>query len=66
VVATLDEKYTLLHQEVLQKEKGKTSRMDNLLHGIASPFTDQIADVHLLGKFKVPSIVTFIGLEDPT
>jgi hypothetical protein len=40
VVASLDEKYSHLQQEIHQKKKGKTSLVDNLLHGTASPFTD--------------------------
>jgi len=43
VMASLDEKYNCLQQEVHQQEKGKTSLVDNLLHGTASPFTDQIS-----------------------
>jgi hypothetical protein len=66
VVASLDEKYNQLQHEVLhQKEKGKTSLVDNLLHGTASPFTDRIFAILLLEKFKVLSITTFIGIKDP-
>jgi hypothetical protein len=65
-IASLDEKYNCLQKEVHQKEKGKTSLVDNLLHGTASPFTDRISAVLLLKKFKIPSIATFIGIEDPT
>jgi hypothetical protein len=66
VVASLGEKYNHLQQEVHQKEKGKTSLVDHLLHGTASPFTDQISRVLLPEKFKIPSIVTFTRIEDPT
>jgi hypothetical protein len=33
--------------------------VDNLLHGMASPFTNQISTVLLLEKFKIQSITTF-------
>jgi hypothetical protein len=65
-VASLDEKYNSLQQDVHQKEKGKTSLLDHLLHGIASPFIDQITTVLLPKKFKIPSIEEFTGIEDPT
>jgi hypothetical protein len=66
VVASLDEKYNCLQQEVHQKEKGKTSLVDNLLHGTALLFTDLISVVLLPKKFKIPSIATFTGSEDLT
>jgi hypothetical protein len=66
VVASLDEKYNRLQQEVHQKEKGKTSLVDNLLHGTTSLFTDRISIVLLPKKFKIPSIATFTEIEDPT
>lgn len=65
-MGSLDEKCNLLQQKILQKEKGKMSLVDNMLHRIASPFTDPIAAVYLPEKFKVHSIATFTGLEDPT
>lgn len=66
VMASLDEKYNRLQQEVHQQEKGKPSLVDNLLHGTTSPFTDQISEVLLPEKFKIPSIAPFIGIKDPT
>jgi len=62
----VDEKYNGLQQEVYRKEKGRTFLVHNLLNGIASPFTYQIAAVLLSEKFKVSSIATFTGIEDPT
>jgi hypothetical protein len=66
VVASLGEKYNRLQKEVHQKEKGKTSLEDNLLHGTASHFINQISVVLHPKKFKVPSIITFTRIKDPT
>jgi hypothetical protein len=65
VVAALEKKCDLL-QESSQNGKGKTSVVDNLLQGIASPFTERIVAMRLPDKFKVPSIPIFTGKEDPT
>jgi hypothetical protein len=65
VVASLDEKYNRLQQEIHQMEKGKTSLVDNLLHETASLFTDLIYVVLLPEKFKIPNIATFTGIKDP-
>jgi len=59
VVASLYEKYNRLQQEMNQQEKGKTSMVDNLLHG-------RILAVCLPKKFKVPSIAVFTETEDLT
>lgn len=40
--------------------------VDNLLQGIASPFTKEIVAKPLLVKFKVPNIPLFIGAKDLT
>lgn len=41
-MASLYEKYNRFQQEMNQEEKSKTFLVDNLLHGMATPFTDQI------------------------
>lgn len=65
-VAALDEKYNRLQQEMNQQERGKTTLVDNLLHGKASPFTCRISTIRLPEKFKVPSIAVFTRIEDST
>jgi hypothetical protein len=66
VVAALEKKYDLMQQEAIHKYKGKVSVVDNLLQGIASPFTEEIVAKPLPNKFKVPNIPLFTGPEDPT
>jgi hypothetical protein len=68
-IATLDEKYeekyNQLQQEIQQKGKGKISRVDSLLNR-SSPFTEHIMAIQLPKKFKIPTIQTYTGIEDPT
>jgi hypothetical protein len=68
-IATLDEKYeekyNQLQLEIQQKSKGKVSRVDSLLN-MSSPFTEHILAIQLLEKFKIPTIQTYTGVEDPT
>jgi hypothetical protein len=60
-----EEKYNHLQLEIQQKGKGKISRVDSLLNR-SSPFTECITTVQLLEKFKVSTIQTYTGVEDPT
>jgi hypothetical protein len=55
MLAALEKKYDLIQQEAIQKDKSKTSMVDNLLQGIASPFTEDIAAKPLPDKFKCPT-----------
>jgi hypothetical protein len=68
-IATLDEKYeekyNQLQHEIQQKSKEKISRVDSLLNR-SSPFTKCIMAIQLLEKFKIPTIQTYTGVEDPT
>jgi len=68
-IATLDEKYeekyNQLQLEIQQKSKGKVSRVDSLLNR-SSPFTEHILAIQLSEKFKIPTIQTYTGVEDPT
>jgi hypothetical protein len=59
-----DEKYNQLQQEIQQKGKGKISQVDSLLNR-SFPFTERIMAIQLPEKFKIPSIQTYIGIEDP-
>jgi hypothetical protein len=68
-IATLDEKYehkyNQLQLEIQQNNKGKISRVDNLLNR-SSPFTERVMAIQLPEKFKIPAIQTYTGIEDPT
>jgi hypothetical protein len=67
-ITMLDEKYeemyNQLQHEIQQKRKGKISRVDSLLNR-SSPFTERIMVIHLHEKFKIPTIQTYTGVEDP-
>jgi hypothetical protein len=39
--------------------------VNNLFQNTESMFTDEVANVNLPGKFKVPDIPIFSGYEDP-
>jgi hypothetical protein len=54
-----------LFEEFHQRDKGKTSLVDNLLQKTASPFINQVASFCLPEKFKVPDIAIYTELEDP-
>jgi len=60
-----EEKYNHMQLEIQQKSKGKISRVDNLLNR-SSSFTKHILAIQLLKKFKIPTIQTYTGVEDPT
>jgi hypothetical protein len=64
VVDKPQKKYELMAEVIYQRDKGKTSLIENLLQRIASPFIDQVVVLRLPEMFKVPDIATFTGLED--
>jgi len=64
MITKLEQRCGILSEVVQQHEKGKASLVDNLLQKTASSFIDQVGTFPLLGRFKVPDILIYIGLED--
>jgi hypothetical protein len=54
-----------LQLEIQQNNKGKISRVDNLLNR-SSPFTERVMAIQLPEKFKISAIQTYTGIEYPT
>jgi hypothetical protein len=65
MVLDLGAKYDVLSRTMDQKRDGKESLVDNLFQHNESIFTEEVSNLDLPGRFKVPDILVFSGSEDP-
>ncbi|XP_062155145.1 uncharacterized protein LOC133863185 [Alnus glutinosa] len=65
MIARLEQRCNVLTAAIQRNDKGKASLVENLLQKTTSPFTEEVANICLLEKFKVPEIPFYTGLEDP-
>lgn len=64
MIARLEQRCNVLTAAIQRNDKGKASLVENLLQKTASPFTEEVANISLPEKFKVPEIPFYTGLED--
>jgi hypothetical protein len=65
MVLDLAAKYDALSKTIDHKRDGKESLVDNLFQHKESIFTKAVSNFDLPGRFKVPDIPIFSGIEDP-
>jgi len=65
MIARLEQRCNVLTAPIQRYDKGKASLVENLLQKTTSPFTEEVANICLPEKFKVPEIPFYTGLEDP-
>jgi hypothetical protein len=65
MIARLERRCNVLTAAIQRSDKGKASLVENLLQKTTSPFTEEVENICLPEKFKVPEIPLYTGLEDP-
>jgi hypothetical protein len=65
MIARLEQRCNVLTVAIQRNEKGKASLVENLLQKTTSPFTEDVVNIRLPEKFKIPEIPFNTGLEDP-
>jgi hypothetical protein len=65
MIIRLEQRCNVLTAVIEQNDKGKASLVENLLQKTTSPFIEDVANIRLPKKFKIPEIPFYIGLEDP-
>jgi len=65
MIAQLEQRCNVLTVAIQQTDKGKASLVENILQKTTSPFTEDVANICLPEKFKIPEIPFYTGLEDP-
>jgi hypothetical protein len=65
MIARLEQRCNVLTAAIQRNDKGKASLVENLLQKTTSPFTEEVANICLPEKFKIPKIPFYAGLEDP-
>jgi hypothetical protein len=65
MITRLEQRCNVLTTAIERNDKGKASLVENLLQKTTSPFTDDVANICLPEKFKIPEIPFYTGLEDP-
>jgi hypothetical protein len=65
MIARLEQRCNVLTAASQRNEKGKASLVENLLQKTTFPFTEEVANIFLPEKFKIPKILFYTGLEDP-
>jgi hypothetical protein len=65
MITRLEQRCNVLTAAIEQNDKGKASLVENLLQKTTSPFTEDVANIRLPEKFKIPEIPFYTGLEDP-
>jgi hypothetical protein len=65
MIARLEQRCNILTAAIQRNDKGKASLVENLLQKTTSPFTEEVANICLPEKFKIPEIPFYTGLEDP-
>jgi hypothetical protein len=65
MITRLEQRCNVLTAAIERNDKGKASLVENLLQKTTSPFTEDVANIRLLEKFKIPEIPFYTGLEDP-
>jgi hypothetical protein len=65
MIARLEQRCNVLTAAIQRNDKGKASLVENLLQKTTSPFTEEVANICLPEKFKVPEISFYTGMEDP-
>jgi hypothetical protein len=65
MIAQLEQRCNVLTVAIQQNDKGKASLVENILQKTTSPFTEDVANICLPEKFKIPEIPFYTGLEDP-
>jgi chromosome segregation ATPase len=64
MIARLKQRCNVLTAAIQQNDKGKASLVENLLQKTTSPFTEEVANICLPEKFKIPEIPFYTSLED--
>jgi len=65
MIARLEQRCNVLIAAIQPNDKGKDSLVENLLQKTTSPFTEDVANIRLPEKFKIPEISFYTGVEDP-
>jgi hypothetical protein len=56
MIARLEQRCNVLTAAIQRNNKGKASLVENLLQKTTSPFTEDVANIRLPEKFKIPEI----------
>jgi hypothetical protein len=65
MITRFEQRCNVLTAAIERNDKGKASLVENLLQKTTSPFTEDVANIRLPEKFKIPEIPFYTGLEDP-
>jgi hypothetical protein len=64
MITRLEQRCNVLTAAIEQNDKVKASLVENLLQKTTSTFTEDVANIRLPEKFKIPEIPFYTGLED--
>lgn len=65
MIAQLEQRCNVLTNAIQRNDKGKASLVENLLQKTIFPFTEDVTNICLPEKFKIPEISFYTGLKDP-
>jgi hypothetical protein len=65
MITRLEQRCNVLTTAIQRNYKGKASLVKNLLQKTTTPFIEEVANIFLPEKFKIPEIPFYTGLEDP-